>query len=367
MNWKSIIRGPASIPLVILAVVASTFFIGFGGGVIFPILPNLGAVLGISAFMVGFILSANRWTRLIASAPAGALVDRFGTRKPFIYGLLIEGIGTFGYVLALLMPDPTRFAWVAQALPAGSIGPLTVGYDLWFFIISGIVAPETWFLLSRGLWGIGSAAVFATAYTIAADVSDGDSRGMNMGIVRAGILLGFPTGLVLGGIVSSIAGEIIAFLVAAIFALIASIVAYLFVPETHVTELERSAIKPWEIETSIPTLTVGLVNFGLMFAYLGALFATLVLFLDAREMFLFGLDAQGTSGLFMAGTVIAAGITMIIGGRISDLRASRVPILIIFLILSFVGFLLLARQQPFSTYSSPVCLLVQDKAGRVRQ
>jgi len=59
-------------PTVLLAVIASTFFVGFGGGVVFPILPNLGAVLGISAFMVGVILSANRWVRLVANAPAGA-------------------------------------------------------------------------------------------------------------------------------------------------------------------------------------------------------------------------------------------------------------------------------------------------------
>jgi len=58
-------------PTVLLAVIASTFFVGFGGGVVFPILPNLGAVLGISAFMVGVILSANRWVRS-SRAPAGA-------------------------------------------------------------------------------------------------------------------------------------------------------------------------------------------------------------------------------------------------------------------------------------------------------
>ena len=49
---------------IVIAVVASTFFVGFGGGVVFPILPNLGAVLGISAVMVGLILSANRFTTL---------------------------------------------------------------------------------------------------------------------------------------------------------------------------------------------------------------------------------------------------------------------------------------------------------------
>ncbi|WP_459883071.1 MFS transporter [Halorubrum gandharaense] len=331
-------------PTVLLAVIASTFFVGFGGGVVFPILPNLGAVLGISAFMVGVILSANRWVRLVANAPAGALVDRFGTRKPFIYGLLIEGIATFGYVIALLMPPAESLRWLADALPAFTVGSVAVTAETWVAPIAFVVAPETWFLLARILWGLGSAAVFATAYTIAADVSDSGSRGTNMGVVRGGITMGFPAGLVLGGVVSSLAGNVAAFVVAAIFALVASVVAYWLVPETHVTtEGEKKSVKPWDVDTSVPAVTVGLVNFGLMFAYIGALFATLVLFLGENEISLLGLDPQGTSGLFMAGTVISAATFMLVGGRISDTRESRTPILLVFLVVSFAGFLLLAR------------------------
>ncbi|MUW15164.1 MFS transporter, partial [Halorubrum sp. CBA1125] len=101
----------------LVAVIASTFFVGFGGGVVFPILPNLGAVLGISAFMVGVILSANRWVRLVASAPAGALVDRYGTRKPFVLGLLVEGIATLGYVVAIALPPAESFRPIAASMP----------------------------------------------------------------------------------------------------------------------------------------------------------------------------------------------------------------------------------------------------------
>ena len=299
-------------PPVLLAVIASTFFVGFGGGVVFPILPNLGAVLGISAFMVGVILSANRWVRLVANAPAGALVDRYGTRTPFVAGLFVEGVATLGYVVALAVP--------------------------------GGVAPEVWFLLARVLWGLGSAAVFATAYTIAADLSDSGSRGTNMGIVRGGITMGFPAGLVLGGVVSALAGNAAAFAVAAAFALTASVVAYRYVPETHVTtDRSGDSIKPWEVDTAVPAVTVGLVNFGLMFAYIGALFSTLVLFLGANDISLLGLAPQGTSGLFMAGTVLSAAFFMLVGGRVSDTRDSRTPILLTFLVVSFVGFLLLAR------------------------
>lgn len=314
---------------VLAAVIASTFFVGFGGGVVFPILPNLGAVLGISSFMVGIILSANRWVRLVANAPAGALVDRIGTRKPFVVGLAIEAVGTLGYVVALRLHELTTI--------------VIFGVDL--------TAPAGWFVAARVLWGLGSAMVFATAYTIAADVSDSSSMGTDMGVVRGGILLGFPAGLVLGGIVSDLAGNEAAFWVAGAFAMLASVIAYVTVPETHVEE-SRDDIKPWEIDTNIPAITVGLVNFSLLFAYIGALFSTLVLFLGEHDIRMLGLDAQGTSGLLMAVTVLSAAVLMLAGGKASDLMESRVPVLITFLSVFLVGFVIFT----FTT-SLPLLLL----------
>jgi len=81
---------------VIGTVVVSTFFVGFGGGVVVPILPNLGEVIGISPFLIGLILSANRFSRLFANAPAGALVDRVRTRRPFVAGMVIQGVASLG-------------------------------------------------------------------------------------------------------------------------------------------------------------------------------------------------------------------------------------------------------------------------------
>ncbi|WP_231754496.1 MFS transporter [Halapricum sp. CBA1109] len=308
--------------IVVPAVIVSTFFIGFGGGVIFPILPNLGAILGISPLLVGLILSANRFSRLVANAPAGTLVDRIGTRTPFVVGMIVQGVATSGYVVAVVAP-----------------------------------APEVWFMLARILWGVGSALVFATAYTIAADVSDGGSRGANMGLIRGGVLFGFPTGVVIGGVVSELAGTVTAFLVAAVFAVVAGAIAYLTVPETHVETGANRSVKPWDVDTSRPALTVGLVNFAVLFVYIGALFATLVLFLDRKGLSVFGFDAQGTSGIFMGLTVVAAGVSMYVGGSVSDRLQSRVPTLLVFLAATSLGFVLFAAAESLATLSV-ACLLV---------
>jgi MFS family permease len=292
---------------VILAVIVSTFFIGFGGGVVFPILPNLGSLLNISPFVVGVILSANRFSRLVTNAPAGSLVDRIGTRKPFVAGMFIQSVGTAGNLVALVAP-----------------------------------LPEAWFLASRIGWGVGSALIFATAYTIAADLSESDSRGANMGLIRAGVLFGFPTGVVLGGVVSELAGTMAAFGLATAFAFGATLISYVTIPETHVDSIEGASAPPWDIHTALPTITVGVTNFVVLFVYIGALFSTLVVFLPNIDVFVFGLGAQGSSGIFMAVTVLSAGLFMYTSGYVSDRRQSRVPILLGFLLMNAIGFLLLA-------------------------
>ncbi len=320
---------------VIGSVIASTFFVGFGGGVIFPIIPNLGAVLGISPFLVGVILSANRFSRLVANAPAGSLVDRIGTRTPFVVGMSIQAVATFGYVIAYVSP-----------FPAGL------------------------FILTRLFWGIGSALVFATAYTIAADVSKSGARGTSMGLIRGGSIFGFPTGLVLGGVVSdvsdglfaSVPGDVVAFLLATLFALVAVGLAYLFVPETHVEGEPNRSVKPWEIDRSVSTISVGLVNFTIFFAYTGVLFATLVLFIRNLDISLFGFDAQGSSGILMAITVLAAAVFMFYGGYMSDRRNSRVPTLLIFIALSSVGFLFLAAAKSLEALIF-ACILIGAGQG----
>ena len=301
--------------IVIATVIVSTFFIGFGGGIVFPIIPNLGLVLGISPLLVGIILAANRFSRLVINAPAGILVDRIGTRTPFVIGMFIQGVATSGYLVALAAPG-----------------------------------PEVWFLLARIMWGVGSALVFATAYTIASDVSDHTSRGTSMGLIRGGILFGAPTGLVVGGIVGELAGTAVAFGLATSLAFFATLIAYLLIPETHVESATNDSVRFWDVDTSTPALTAGTINFVVLFVYFGVVFATMVLFLGQRELGVFGLDAQGTSGIFMAVTVVTAGIFMFVGGVISDRQASRVPMLLCFLVVTAAGFVVL-------TYATSIAML----------
>ncbi|QSG01808.1 MFS transporter [Natranaeroarchaeum sulfidigenes] len=292
--------------LIILSVVASTFLVGFGGGIVFPIFPTIGTVLGISPVLVGVILSANRFSRLVSNAPAGAFVDAYGTRRPFVIGLGIQTIATVGYVVALQSS-----------------------------------LPGVWFFIARVLHGAGSALVLATSYTIIADVTSPESRGTSMGLIRGGSILGFPTGLVIGGVISELAGNAEAFLFAAGFALIATLLGVASVPETHVTERDNRSLEPLNVDTSLPTVTLGCVNFGIWFGYLGVLLASLVLFLERADISVLGFGPQGTSGIFMGATILVEVVTMTVGGYITDGRRSRVPTLLCSLCLFSAGLAIL--------------------------
>jgi MFS family permease len=105
-----------------------------------------------------------------------------------------------------------------------------------------------------------------------------------------------------------------------------------------------------------------MINFAVLFVYIGALFATLVLFLGANDISVLGFAEQGTSGVFMAVTVVAAGVFMFGGGYLSDRRQSRVPTLVAFLAVTVVGFVLLAYASSVVTMTV-ACLFIGAGQG----
>ena len=95
---------------------------------------------------------------------------------------------------------------------------------------------------------------------------------------------------------------------------------------------------------------------------MGVLFASLVLFLEAESIGVLGFGAQGSSGVFMAVTVLSAALFMFLGGYLSDMANSRVPAVILFLVLLAGGFVLISRAD--SVWSVvPACLLMGTGMG----
>jgi len=266
-----------SVPVVAASLIAGVFFAGLAGGVAFPTLPRLGPVLGISPFLVGLILAINRMTRLLMNTPAGSILDRFGTRKPMLIGFALMPITPFGYIVGL---DP---------------GPLPL-------------SSATVFLLSRGLWGVGSAFVFVGAFSTITHVTTPDNRGRWTGYMRGGQSMGFPTGLVVGGLVTDAFGYAPAFALAGIAGVFATVVAFFVIPNVNADVGQAAGIRaiPGMIRRDPRIGTVGFVNFAVRFLFAGVLLSTVVLYAETFGIRIPGVSEIGVSGMVMAASVVAS-------------------------------------------------------------
>lgn len=279
---------------------------GLGGGLVFPILPALGPQLGISGFMIGLILSANRITRLAFDGPAGLIIDRLGGRGPIALGLLIEAIGILCYSVAL---------WV---------GP-----------------PADWLLFGRAVFGLGSALLLVGIQSTALGFSSREDRGRKMAGVRVAMSLGLPLGMVLGGLLAEWYSDNTAFLAGALSTFVAAIFAVLIIPQgprqsQSVTRHEGlwTRLRTLASLSTFPFMTAAWgFNLLIFLSVQGVMLATLVLLVQARHIEVLGLANQGSAGFVMAimmGSAALAGLTL---GRLID----RLPLRSSFLIPALIG------------------------------
>ncbi|MDS0297689.1 MFS transporter [Halogeometricum sp. S1BR25-6] len=302
-----------SVEFVAGSLIAGVFFGGVGAGVAFPTLPTLGPILGISPFLVGLILSTNRFTRLVMNTPAGQVLDTMGTRRPMIAGFLVQGLAPFGYVLGL---DP---------------GPVPLD-------------SATVFLLSRACWGVGSAFVFVGAFSTITHVTTAENRGKWVGYMRGGQSLGFPAGLVVGGLVTDAFGYATAFVVAGCAGLFAALVAASVLPDVHTDVDAASSLRevPRLVAADARIFTVGAVNFTVRFLFAGVLLSTAVLYAAEYDITVGALSETGVSGFVMAVGVVASSVTTLVVGRYSDRLSNRAALTLPALGVLAAGYALLA-------------------------
>lgn len=313
----------SEIRTIALAIIAGLVFGGVATGVAFPTLPLLDELLGISAVMLGLILSANRFTRLPLNAPAGNIIDNIGARRPMIVGLFTQALAPFGYIVGLNAP------------------PIIVGTVP---LIGEVSAPGLVFLLSRMMWGVGSAFVFLGAFATITYVTTDQNRGRWLGYMRGGQSVGFPSGLIVGGTLFDLAGAQMAFLVAGVLALSAGIIASLVLPRVQPETEERARLRdmPGMIRREPRIFPIGLGNLTIRFIFGGVLLATVARYASIHGMELSVFGAAGISGLVLAVGVISSGATTVISGRISDVVSNRIFVAIPPFASMTVGLLLLA-------------------------
>jgi len=294
------------------------FFGGLGGGLVFPILPALGLQLGIPAFMIGLILSANRIARVIFNVPAGHLAGRLGPRLMLGGALGVEAVGILGYSAALHF-----------------------GHAMW------------WLLAGRGVAGIGTAFLMVGAQAAVLSLSDKGDRGRKTATVRVAMSAAVPAGLVMGGVLADRFSDDVAFLTGAGIIFAGALFALVLLPSdagpgsSHVsTEQGRGHLAGL---LSVPNrsfiLAAWSFNLLVFLTMQGVLLATMVLLVKHREIFLFGMQARGTSGLIMA-VLIGCSALMAVGiGHAIDKVSLRATLTVPALCVFAAGFVTLALAQ----------------------
>lgn len=300
------------------SIAAIAFVGGVGGGVVFPILPVIGIDLGISGFMVGLILSANRITRLGFNPVTGSLIDRFGSRWPVAAGLMIEALGTLAFSAALSSH-----------------------------------APAVWFLAGRVIWGVGSSLLLVGTLAAVMMTAPPQRRGSMVARVRTAISLGLPAGLVIGGLIADRISANAAFLTTTVLS-IADAAAAIFVLPVHArwgkpadaSRQSRHWSMDWHELLHIPMMRmIWSINALLFFAMSGVLLATLALMVQHRGLDIFGLGAEGSAGLYMAAMMAARASTALASGSYLDRAASRTSLLLPSMLMVVAGFVALGLAQ----------------------
>lgn len=291
-----------------------TFIGGLGGGLVFPILPALGLHLGISGFMIGLILSANRISRLACDPFAGVAVEWLGGRFALTAALLVETIGVLCYS-----------------------GALHFGHPAW------------WLLGGRAIYGVGSALLLVGAQAMVLARTTVEDRGRRLASVRVALGSGMPAGLILGGVIADMFSDDVAFLTGAGLTLIGAAVAGLLLPSSRggspETRRSKGGGAVFDLLRS-PQFRFVAAAWGfnlLVFLIMqGVLLATMVVMVEERGVHVFGMGPQGTAGIIMAVLMACSSVMAFVIGGVLDRLALRSGLVVPALAGLAAGFTVLA-------------------------
>jgi MFS family permease len=268
-----------------------------GDALLYAVLPILWADLGLELWMVGVLLSANRFVRLLTNPFAGWLVERVGMSAPFKLAVL------------------------------GSAG-ITAAYAL----AGGFAA----LLVARISWGLCWSFLRLGAFLAALEASDARTRGATLGFSSGLVSVGTLVAMLFGGFLTDSIGFHATVLWFAALAAMSGVAflgeqAWPLQPQELRVDAEAAASQAEALLAAdrARRLSVYLLSFVNSAAGAGIVVSTFGLHLVQRygeEIPLFGiaLGVASLNGLMLAIRFGAALVLAPLGGRISD-RVGRVP------------------------------------------
>jgi MFS family permease len=290
----------AEFPREVGVLVFASFFVAVGFGIISPTLPLFARSFGVNNAQVGAILSAFAFARFASGLISGKLVDHFGERLVYSFGI--------GFV------SLTSFA-------------------------AGLAQNYSQLLIFRAVGGFGSSMFSVAAGSILLRAVDDDHRARAQSLYNGSFLVGMMAGPVVGGVLSG-------------FSLRAPLIIYGFLlisASTSGAVLLRNstlAAKPTaKQERETITLKSALALKPYRYALIISFITSWVLFGMSRSILpLFMVEeikvTPSFMGLGFTITTIINGALLLKAGKLSDLRGRRFSAVIgtSFVFLSIVAY-----------------------------
>jgi len=288
------------LPREVSALVAASFLVAVGYGIILPAIPVFARTFGVNNAAIGLIISMFAITRFASGLISGKLVDLFGERAVFSSGVLMIAV---------------------------------------FVFLAGMATSYHQLLFFRAAGGLGSSMFSVAAGSVIMRSVDDSHRGRAQSVYNGSFLIGGVSGPAIGGLLSLISLRAPFFAYSAML-LLSGIVAHFFLKGDRIdrqdidsNKIERTtmrqalAMKPYQIALAL-SFIVNWVVFG-MRASIIPIFVTEVL----RSTTL-------VVGYGFALTAIFQAAFLMHGGRLSDLKGRRFTS-IIGSTIGLVGFIIL--------------------------
>lgn len=283
------------LPSEIWVLVAASFVIAIGFGIVAPALPLFADSFGVGAVAIFAVTSGFALTRLCFAPFSGKLVNGFGERPVYLAGILIVALST---------------------------GAVALAQSYWQLLVF------------RGLGGIGSTMFSVSGLALLVRLAPAQLRGRASGLFMTAFLIGSIAGPVLGGGLLVVSLRL-PFVVYAVALLIAALVGWLFLRNSVLAAPERGAdVAPISVRHALrqrayqaalaANFAKGWLAQGLRLSVI-PLFVVRVLDQDAGW-------AGVALSVFSAGTVA----TLLVSGRLAD-AVGRKPLVLAGLLVCAAG------------------------------
>lgn len=298
--------------MLLFIILASATFTVMAGAIIAPVLNLMRDSLGVNQALIGFVITTHAILIAILSPLVGHIVDKVGTRKPFMFGLILYGL-------------------------AGGSGLFINSY--WILIVSRVFV------------GIGAACILTPITVMILNIYKGAERDKVMGWRASANSAGGIIWPLVGGFLGTFSWHYPfgVYLVGFILGILALII----VPETH-QKIENDSKKYDSIFNVLKQNPLIISIYGLMFWTMTLLYVIIIFLPQLLENI--GISNPFHISLFIFVSAFAGGFTSFVYGKIKSHLSYKMIFSIVLLVWT-VTFILISQTSSAIIIASLVAFL----------